>query len=276
MRRSRPRSPRLPAARLLGPCLLGAVALGGCTALWSGDWEEAGHRRIYLYEVQPGDTLNRIAWRHGLEPGQLQAWNSIDRPRQLQVGRHLMLNPPEDFANDPSSGGVPSQAASSRGSGSSGGSGADSASSAGGSASADGGSSAPPADLPDSGIDWRWPAEGEVIRSYATDSGGKSGIQIGGEPGRPVRAAADGEVVYSGDGLRGYGNLVIVMHDERFLSAYGYNRELLVSEGDRVAAGDRIAEMGRAAGAERASLHFEIRIDGKAIDPKAYLPPRKG
>ncbi len=278
MRRPRPRSPRPPAARLLGACLLGAFALGGCTALWHGDWREEGHRRIYLYEVKPGDTLNRIAWRHGLEPKELQAWNSIERPRQLEVGRHLMLNPPEDFAKDPPSGGGSSdgeaQPASAAGSsdGSSGSQG--DASRAEGAASDGGGASASPEDLPDSEIDWRWPASGEVIRSYATDSGGKSGIQIGGEAGRPIRAAADGEVVYSGDGLRGYGNLVIVMHDERFLSAYGYNRELLVSEGDRVAAGDRIAEMGRAAGADRASLHFEIRVDGKAIDPEAYLPPR--
>ncbi|WP_200261066.1 LysM peptidoglycan-binding domain-containing protein, partial [Halorhodospira neutriphila] len=106
MRRCRPRSPRPPATRLLGACLLGAVALAGCTALWHGDWKEEGHRRIYLYEVKPGDTLYRIAWRHGLEPGQLQAWNDIDHPRQLQVGRHLMLNPPGDFANDPPAGGA--------------------------------------------------------------------------------------------------------------------------------------------------------------------------
>ncbi len=239
--------------RAVAPTLAGvtvlAVALSGCAVLWDGEWEEDGHRRIYLYEVEAGDTLTRIAWRHGLTVEQLQEWNQLERPDELSIGQHLVLNPPGDQAPP----GTEETAA------------------------ADDETRDPPPppdDPPDYQLDWQWPTEGEVKRAYATDSGGKSGIQIGGEEGAAIRAASDGEVVYSGSGLRGYGNLIIIMHDERFISAYGYNRELLVSEGEQVQGGDRIAEMGVAPGAEQPSLHFEIRIDGDAVDPEEYLPAR--
>ncbi len=227
------------------------LLMPGCATLWDGDWEEDGHRRIYLYEVQPGDTLGRIAWRHGLRPEQLQRWNELTNPDEIQAGSYLVLNPPgEDGVGEPEPADpAPEEAPPSE-------------------------PPPPPDDAPDYDLDWVWPADGEVRRSYATDSGGKSGIQIGGSEGDTVRAAADGEVVYSGSGLRGYGNLVIVMHDDRFLSAYGYNRALNVEEGDQVGGGDAIAEMGRAPGADEASLHFEIRIDGEVVDPEDYLPPR--
>ncbi|MCG5530734.1 peptidoglycan DD-metalloendopeptidase family protein [Halorhodospira halochloris] len=221
----------------------------GCGALWQGDWEQDGDRRIYLYEVKPGDTLRGIAWRHGLQVDQLVSWNEIENPDQIQVGRKLVLNPPRGVgdadesrqarADEPTTDPPP-----------------------------------PPKDTPEQELDWQWPARGEIIRAYATDSGGKSGIQIGGEEGQTIRAASSGEVVYSGSGLRGYGNLIIIMHDDNYVSAYGYNRALLVGEGDQVSKGDSIAEMGYASGADRASLHFEIRIDGRAVDPEDYLPER--
>ena len=108
------------------------------------------------------------------------------------------------------------------------------------------------------------------MRSFA-DSGSKKGIDIGGRIGQPVYAAAAGDVVYSGSGLVGYGNLVIIKHDDVFLSAYGQNRRLLVKEGDRIKAGQMIAEMGQT-GKDGAILHFEIRQDGKPVDPLRYLP----
>ncbi|ABM62195.1 peptidoglycan DD-metalloendopeptidase family protein [Halorhodospira halophila] len=240
------------ASRILVWALI-LLLIPGCATLWDGDWEEDGHRRIYLYEVQPGDTLSRIAWRHGLRVEQLQRWNELSSPDQIQAGAYLVLNPPGGAAD----GDDPTRDASEAPAG-------DTTSEP----------PPPPDDPPAYELDWVWPAEGEVQRSYATDSGGKSGIQIGGSEGDSIRAAADGEVVYSGSGLRGYGNLVILMHDDRFLSAYGYNRTLKVQEGDRVSGGDPIAEMGRAPGAEAASLHFEIRIDGEVVDPEAYLPAR--
>lgn len=226
-----------------------AALLGGCASLWDGDWEDDGYRRIYLYEVQKGDTLYSIAWRHGLPARDLIEWNEIERPEDLRVGRMLVLNPPAGAGPPGADGASPAEQreVAAR-------------------------PPPPPKDPPDYELDWRWPVEGELLREYATDGGGKTGIEIAGSDGQSVVAAADGEVAYSGSGLRGYGNLVIVRHDDRFLTAYGYNRKLLVEEGERVEAGQPIAEMGRATGAERPSLHFELRIDGDPADPKKYLP----
>ena len=116
---------------------------------------------------------------------------------------------------------------------------------------------------------WHWPAKGKVV-TYFSQSGGK-GINIAGKLGQPILSAADGRVVYSGSGLIGYGQLIIVKHNKRYLSAYAQNNKILVKEGDTVTGGQRIAEMGRS-GSNRALLHFEIRRDGKPIDPMRYLP----
>ena len=120
---------------------------------------------------------------------------------------------------------------------------------------------------------WRWPADGNVVGTYAGGDPTRQGIDIAGKAGQPVRAAADGVVVYSGSGLVGYGELVIVKHDDQWLSAYGHNRARLVNEGQLVKAGQQIAEMGRS-GASRDMLHFEIRYNGKPVDPQQYLPKR--
>jgi lipoprotein NlpD len=124
-----------------------------------------------------------------------------------------------------------------------------------------------------SAVAWRWPADGQIVGSYAPGQPTRQGIDIAGKAGQPVRAAADGVVVYSGAGLVGYGELIIVKHDEQWLSAYGHNRARLVNEGARVDAGQQIAEMGRT-GAARDMLHFEIRYNGKPVDPLSYLPRR--
>lgn len=121
------------------------------------------------------------------------------------------------------------------------------------------------------GIAWRWPARGSVLQRYTPGDPARQGIDIQGKDGDPVLAAADGEVVYSGNGLLGYGELVIVKHSPDFLSAYAYNRSRLVKEGDKVKAGQQIAEMGRS-GAAIDLLHFEIRHNGKPVDPMGYLP----
>ncbi|HEY3519778.1 MAG TPA: peptidoglycan DD-metalloendopeptidase family protein [Rhodanobacteraceae bacterium] len=117
------------------------------------------------------------------------------------------------------------------------------------------------------GVTWQWPADGAVI------SGSDTGLDIAGSAGDPVRAAADGTVVYSGNGLIGYGELIIIKHSDNYLSAYGHNRKRLVQEGQRVRAGQLIAEMG-SSGAPREELHFEIRKSGKQVDPTDYLPGR--
>ncbi len=122
-------------------------------------------------------------------------------------------------------------------------------------------------------IRWDWPARGNIIGRYSsTDPDGK-GIKLGGSEGETVMAAADGEVVYAGNGLLRYGELVILKHNERFLSAYAHNKVITVKEGDRVTRGQQIAHLG-STGIDRDMLHFEIRQDGKPVDPLQYLPPR--
>lgn len=122
-----------------------------------------------------------------------------------------------------------------------------------------------------SGVTWRWPAQGTLIKRFQTGDA-IPGIEIGGNAGDAVHAAADGVVVYSGNGLVGYGELVIIKHSDSFLSAYGHNSKRLVKEGQRVTAGQQIAEMG-STGASRNELEFQIRKDGNPVDPLGYLPP---
>ncbi|MDN3518410.1 peptidoglycan DD-metalloendopeptidase family protein [Aquisalimonas lutea] len=209
------------------------------------------------YEVRRGDTLYGIAWDHGLDHRKLARWNDLDSPDRIYAGQRLRLSPP------PTTGSSSRQRASS---GTSASSGQQRASSRGSGAGTEGAASGPGPD------EWRWPTEGEVVKSFSAEADGKQGISIGGEAGQSIRAAADGEVVYSGAGLVGYGNLVILKHSGNFLTAYGYNRRLLVEEGQRVSAGEAIAEMGSAIGEDGTRLHFELRSDGRPVDPLRYLP----
>lgn len=117
---------------------------------------------------------------------------------------------------------------------------------------------------------WQWPASGSLIREYDPDDG-RHGVEIGGQVGAPIYAASSGTVVYNGSGLKGYGKLVIVKHDKHYLSAYGFNKRSLVKQGQTVAAGAHIADMGLGPG-NKPMLHFEIRRDGEPIDPQKVLP----
>jgi lipoprotein NlpD len=120
-------------------------------------------------------------------------------------------------------------------------------------------------------IDWQWPSTGNVISRFSLTEKGNKGIDLAGKLGSPILATADGKVVYTGNALRGYGNLVIVKHNEDYLSAYAHNDEILVKEQQRVQTGQTIARMGNS-GAQRTKLHFEIRYQGKSVDPLRYLP----
>jgi lipoprotein NlpD len=122
-------------------------------------------------------------------------------------------------------------------------------------------------------IRWQWPTLGDIVGRFVAGDPTRQGLSIAGSAGQPVNAAADGVVVYSGSGLIGYGELIIVKHSDEFLSAYGHNRRRLVGEGDQVRAGQQIAEMGRS-GAARDMLHFEIRRNGRPVDPQTHLPAR--
>ncbi|MEX0374333.1 peptidoglycan DD-metalloendopeptidase family protein [Spiribacter pallidus] len=198
--------------------------------------------------VESGDTLYQIAWAYGLDFRDVARWNDIDSPYVIYVGQRLSLRP-----------GGPDRQARADGGGMS------------GSGGSRGGSTAIRSSAPSGPVAWQWPVEGQVVRRFNANALGKQGITIAAEPGTTVRAAGDGEVVYSGNGLRGYGNLVIVKHNERFLTAYGYNRTVLVSEGDRVSGGDAIARMG-SAGNHPGELHFEVREQGSPVNPTDYLP----
>jgi len=121
---------------------------------------------------------------------------------------------------------------------------------------------------------WAWPAKGPILTTFAAGQNTHKGIDIAGSEGSAVLAAGDGEVVYSGDSLRGYGNLIIIKHQKNFLSAYAHNRKNMVKEGERVVIGQRIAEMGQT-GTDKVKLHFEVRHHGKPIDPQGVLPGKK-
>ena len=210
-----------------------------------------------VYEVRRGDTLYSIAWRHGVDYRRLARWNGIAFPYTIYPGQRLRLKP---------SAGAPARSA---------------AAPAREARSPSAPASRPPREPQPAErrgaaptLAWRWPVDGPVLRGFSRGGDGKRGIAIGGSLGQTVQAAAPGRVVYSGSGLRGYGNLVIVKHSDRYLTAYGYNRELLVQEGDRVGVGDAIARMGLGPG-RQAALHFELRRDGEPVDPARYLPDRR-
>ena len=220
------------------------------------------------YRVKRGDTLLRIALDHGQSYRDIAEWNNIADPNLIEVDQVIRVNPPktakasntkievkqekpaiakeapkpidrqpnkeEKLAKQEV---VPEKAKTDA-----------------------------PTDL---GIRLSWPSKGEVIERF--DEGKSKGIGIAGKSGDAVQSAADGKVVYAGNSLRGYGNLVIVKHDNTYLTAYAHNKTLLVKEGDMVKKSQKIAEMGNT-DADRVKLHFELRKNGKPVDPIAYLP----
>lgn len=216
------------------------------------------------YVVKPGDNLFRIARSNNVDIESLKRWNNITDPNQITVGQVLKLSgpagthqatplpsstakPPAPVPLDQ----LPSQA---------------------------GATPAPatPAPAPAthaadaSLINWGWPAQGQVTQQFSASS---KGIDIAGNPGDPVTAAADGKVMYSGNGVRGLGNLVIINHSNGFITAYAHNRALLVKTGQDVKRGTKIAELGES-DTTSPKLHFEIRRQGTPVDPMQYLPAR--
>ncbi len=227
--------------------------------------------------VRTGDTLYRIATTHGVSPLDLAMWNRIPPPYTIYPGRRLRLTAPDARRadpvrrNDPPTAGSPAKPPATRPS-----TGKPPSATPPPVAAIPKPPAQPPAQPPpaaNAAFAWRWPADGVIVARFVAGDPTRQGIDIAGKSGAPVRAAADGVVVYSGAGLVGYGELIIVKHDERWLSAYGHNRARLVNEGQRVKGGDQIAEMGRS-GASRDMLHFEIRYNGKPQDPLQALPKR--
>lgn len=254
------------------PILLLAI-LSGCSSVPTVPVTEAWRQTITdetNYTVQPGDTLYSIAWNYGLDYRRVAAMNGISTSYKITVGQKLKLVPP--------GGGQPQPVV----------------------LSTEAPQQAPkvvkicPAPAPvaptnqaqpavavntptiagitnnAAGIVWTWPAHGKVVDNF-TQSGLNKGIDILGANGSSVLAAAQGKVVYDGNGLRGYGNLIIIKHNDMFLSAYAHNQKILVQEGQMVKMGQVIALMGSTE-AKQVELHFEIRKAGKPVDPMKYLP----
>lgn len=216
------------------------------------------------YTVKPGDTLIRI----GLDTGQnwrdIGRWSNLENPNLIEVGQVLRVIPPVEssvaVARPVTSGTVTPVSPASP------------ASAPTQSASAAKPAATTPAPAgSDEELAWIWPAQGSVLAGF--DEAKNKGVDIAGKAGDPVMASADGRVVYAGAGLRGYGNLIILKHNNTFLTAYAHNQTLLVKEDQSVRKGQKIAEMG-ASDADRVKLHFEIRRQGKPVDPAKFLPAK--
>jgi len=225
------------------------------------------------YTIKPGDTLIKIGLEHGQSWKDIARWNNLDNPNVIEVGQVVRVVPPGSTGTAVAS------------SGSTSGRGVapvvvtpiGSSSSAGSSSTATPAPTPVPAPTPAPAakgaddVDFIWPASGTLIAGF--DEARNKGFDIGGKAGDPVVAAADGRVVYAGAGLRGYGNLIILKHNNTYLTAYAHNQSLLVKEDQTVKKGQKIAEMG-STDADRVKLHFEVRRQGKPVDPARYLPSR--
>jgi lipoprotein NlpD len=231
------------------------------------------------YVVKPGDTLYSIAWRENTDFRALAVWNKLPSNYAIHPGQRLMLEPPvqQDGVASVSTGSPTALAE----------------------LQSPGQSERParpavqPASTPDNSKQelmrkaqalhtrngqadkrakgpWKTPTRGRMVQTYVSGDLTRKGVHIAGREGQSIHAARNGKVVYSGSGLVGYGNLIIVKHDKNYLSAYGYNRKILVKEGQMVTAGQRIAEMGRSEKG-KSLLHFEIRYKGKPINPASVM-----
>lgn len=216
------------------------------------------------YRVKPGDTLSRIAIENGQSDRDLVIWNNLANPNQIEVNQLLRVVPPG--ASGTSTAGMSTTPIASGGV-----QGTTLGPTEGVVPAPSQRSASEVAPATSNGISLAWPARGPVLSGF--DETKNKGIDIGGAAGDPVRAAAGGRVVYAGNGLRGYGNLLIVKDDATFLTAYAHNRALIVREGDTVTKGQKIAEMGNT-DSVHVMLHFELRRDGKPVDPLKFLPPQ--
>jgi lipoprotein NlpD len=225
------------------------------------------------YTVKPGDTLIRVGLENGQNWKDLVKWNGLENPNIIEVGQTLRVVPPGVDPNAAATKPITAAKVETRP--------LDAKPAANAASGAMPATPSAPATVTtaptpaprdgDDDINWFWPAAGPVIANF--EEGKVKGLSIGGKAGDPVLAAADGRVVYAGAGLRGYGNLVIIKHNGTYLTAYAHNQSLLVKDDQAVRRGQKIAEMG-STDADSVRLHFEIRRQGKPIDPAKLLPPR--
>ncbi len=226
--------------RIFFTCLCLVLLLYGCTS----KLKQSRYYHNSYYIVKKGDTLYSISWRYGVDSKTLARWNNISRPYTIYPGQKLRINSTAPIKRAKSSGKSSSAKSKSV-------------------------SNKPRKLVKTVPVgDWRWPVRGKLLSKF---SGSNNGIDIVAKEGTIITATSAGKVVYAGNGLRGYGNLLIIKHNASFFSAYAHNRKLLVAEGAKVKTGQKIAELG-STGTDRAKLHFEIRKDGNPVDPLKYLP----
>jgi lipoprotein NlpD len=227
-----------------------------------------------IHRVNEGETLYVIAWIYDLDFLQVARVNNLASPYIIIPGQILNVDPRAQPVNQPpatsrqlpaGSPNTSSRVAEAR----------PAPSSTRSSTTNDAPSPVQinPVRVQQGPVTWGWPAQGNVIGRFSATGVENKGIDIAGKEGESVMAAASGEVVYAGSGLLRYGDLVIIKHNDRFLSAYAHNSALLVSEGDRVSGGEKIAELG-STGIDQDMLHFEIRLEGNPVNPLEYLPPK--
>jgi lipoprotein NlpD len=229
----------LQKVRLIWLAVVGTLLLTACVPQTSGYPSSDGY-----HTVLSGETLFEIAWQYGKDHHDLARWNKLGDGSLIYPGQQLRLTPPTGSSASTSA--TKSPAASSR---------------------------APTKKPAQPSPAWDWPTKGRVEAEFDGRAGYGSGLLISGKRGQAVRAAASGRVVYSGGGLIGYGELIILKHNDTYLSAYGHNASVLVKEGDTINKGQRIATMGEGPGLEP-RLHFEIRRNGEPVDPRRFLPAR--
>jgi len=254
--------------------LIMLTLLSGCTSKWKAPVDSYSSSQkqqspIYqstaspinstYYRVKKGDTLYSIAWRTGRDFQDLAKWNRLESAHTIYVGQVLMTRPPSKTASGPvkkpaskpapKSKKITSKTVSKKT------------------------ESKTQKENFKRNLRWRWPSNAKVIKAFKRGDDTRKGIVLSGKPGHSVLAAESGKIVYSGSGLIGYGQLIIIKHNNNYLSAYGHNRKLLVKEGEWVTKGNKIAEMGlNEAGVP--ALHFEIRKNGNPLNPVAVLPRR--
>ena len=280
--------------------VLASLLLAGCASTVTAPVRDVGGAAVVagpsaqpgMHVVRPGDTLLGIARQYGVTLPDLVSWNDLTDPNQIQVGQSLRVGPADAMGSAavgviaPGEGAVALPIPAPSGAGSV---------QAPFKQSPLGGRKpysdeawsrdtpdvapavTPPTVAPEapaaaaSSGEWQWPAAGRLLSGYNEAS--NKGVDIGGNVGDPVLAAAAGKVVYAGSGLRGYGKLVVIKHNQEYNSVYAHNDKLLVKEDDQVVQGQKIAELGSSE-SDRSKLHFEIRKQGKAVDPMKYLPAR--
>ena len=225
------------------------------------------------HKVRKGDTLYAVSWKAGVDYKTLARWNGLKSPYTIYPGQRLRLSPPTGKKATRKKTAAKSQPKPRTGTRVKPKT-VEPSSKAGGSAAKPSSSGQTRKKVKAAGntkLKWVWPAEGKLVGTYSSKDSSRDGIKIAGNRGQKIRAAEAGSVVYVGSGLVGYGRLIIIKHNNKFLSAYGHNSRLLVKEGDSVNKGTHIADMGLAHSGQ-ALLHFEIRKYGKPVNPIPYLP----